>query len=68
MLDLERTKIELEGRRHEVEHLKEIVVARDMILLRLQKENESLKRSLRRATLNATASDAAEVETNEADF
>jgi PAS domain S-box-containing protein len=68
MLDLERTKIELEGRRHEVEHLKEIVVARDMILLRLQKENESLKRSLRQATLNATASDAAEVETNEADF
>jgi PAS domain S-box-containing protein len=47
MLDLERTKVELQGRSQEVEHLKEIVVARDMALLHLQKENELLKRSLR---------------------
>ena len=67
MLDLERMKIELQGRGQEVEHLKEIVVGRDMSLLRLQKENESLKRSLRRAIPNA-ACDAAESRTNEADF
>ena len=67
MLDLERTKVELQGRLQEVEHLKEIVVARDMALLYLQKENESLKRSLRRAISHVTASDA-ESTTNEADL
>lgn len=68
MLDLERTKVELQGRLQDVGHLREIVLARDVTLLRLQKENESLKRSLRRAIPNATASDAAEVRTNEADL
>ena len=47
MLDLERTKVELQGRSQEVDHLKEIVVARDIALLHLQKENELLKRSVR---------------------
>ncbi|WP_447984487.1 response regulator [Nitrospira sp. Nam74] len=47
MLDLERTKVELQGRSQDVQNLKEIVVARDMALLHLQKENELLKRSLR---------------------
>ena len=68
MLDLERTKVELQGRLQDVEHLKEIVLARDVTLLRLQKENDCLKRSLRRAISNPTASDAAEVSTNEADL
>jgi len=68
MLDLERTKVELHGRLQEVEHLKEIVLARDVTLLRLQKEIESLRRSLRGAIPNATASDAAEVRANEADL
>lgn len=68
MLDLERTKVELQGRLQDVEHLREIVLARDVTLLRLQKENESFKRSLRRAIPNTTASDAAEVRTNEADL
>ena len=68
MLDLERTKVELQGRLQEVEHLKEIVLARDVALLRLQKENETLKRFFRRAIPNATGSDAAGVNTNEADL
>lgn len=58
MLDLERTRVELEGRVQEVAHLKEIVVARDLSLLRLQKEHEALRLDRRRVPSGAPASDS----------
>jgi len=47
MLDLERLTGELYRKSQELGQLKEIVVARDLAIFRLQKDNEELRRGVR---------------------
>jgi len=47
LLDVERMRVELQGKCQEIANLKELVVARDVTLLRLQKDNDALKQTLR---------------------
>jgi hypothetical protein len=47
MLDLERLTGELYRKSQELGQLKEIVVAKDLAIFRLQKDNEELRRGVR---------------------
>ena len=62
MLDLERMRVELTGKSHELRQLREIVVERDLAIFRLQKENESLRQDLRSSPPFQAEPDACEGE------